>query len=193
MQPRLISMRSAFLAAVLLLAACAPRYGVSVFSDPFERTAVRRMHGNVLGGAPAGGDWVALDAEEMRVPADTPRYDLRVDYRTQGEWLDVRPGESLVVLIDGDPVRLAGEGSQRSRAESRVGRREVARYAVSAALLRRIAGARDVRVRLIGRRYHVDRVLTRANLSRLRRFLGMPSSRPSPASPPANPPRPSGT
>jgi hypothetical protein len=180
-------MRLLPLAAALLLAGCAPRYHVSRAADPFAGVTTRRMHGNVLGGGDAGGDWVALNVEETRPAADTPRYALLVDYRTRGEWLQVRPGESLLLLVDGERVALTGAGSARARKETRAARMEAARYPASAALVTRMARAQEVRVRLVGRRYHVDRTLTRANRARIARFLGLPAA-PAPAAP-ASPPR----
>jgi hypothetical protein len=183
-------MRSTLLAALLLLAACAPRYHVVERTDPFERLTVRRMRGDVLGGPGAGTDWVALNAEETRAAGDTARYALVVDYRTQGDWLEIRPGESLVLLVDGDRVGLSGPGSTRARTQGAAARREVARYPAGAALVRRIAAARDVRVRLVGRRYHVDRAFTPRNLARFRRFVGAPTDGRQPLAPPAPAPPP---
>jgi hypothetical protein len=180
-------MRSTLLTVLLLLAACAPRYGVVQRADPFERVTVRRMRGDLLGGPGAGADWVALNAEETRPAGDTARYALVVDYRTQGEWLEIRPGESLLLLVDGDRVALSGPGSTRARSEGAAARREVARYPASGELMRRIAAARDVRVRLVGRRYHVDRAFTRTNVARFRGFLGAPVDGRQPLVPPASP------
>jgi hypothetical protein len=174
----------------LVLSACTPRYHVAHLRDDFEQTETRRSHGNVLVGEGTGHDWLALDAESLRMGNDTAQYALVADYRTNGPPLRIPNGETLVLLVDGQRVALRGRGSSGHRARSGLrGDREQARYPVSRAFLERIAAAREVRVRLTGQRYYVERSFSPANLRHFREFVSPPVVTPSPPPGPASPDR----
>jgi hypothetical protein len=179
------------LAALALLAACIPpRYQVATVRDDFAGTEVRRMEANLLDAPSGGRDWVALNAEVARDGRDSTRYALVVEYRADDDWLGIRPGESLLLLVDSQRVALASAGLA-ARERQAVGVREMARYPVPGDLLQRIAGAKEVRVRVLGRRYYLDRAFGPANFRRLREFLEPPA--PAAATPPAVAPAPAGT
>lgn len=175
--------KSLVLAVAALLCACAPRYGVTTARDPFAGTVTRRMHGNMLSSTRSERDWMALDAEAVR-GRDSTAWSLLVDYRAVDELLEIRPGPSLLLLVDGERIDLAGGGSARERGDGAWGLRERARYPAPGALMERIARAKDVRVRVLGRTYYAERAFGPRNLARFRAFV-LPDEAPStPTEPP---------
>lgn len=157
---------------LLLCAGCAPRYGVKTERDDFRGLRAHRMHGNILGDPDRGGELIELNAEVITERKHVPRYALRLRYRDAHAWLKIPAGESLVVLVDTTPVALRGPGSRRNRSRH-FGRgvQEEAHYEVTAEVLRRIAGATKVRLRIIGSREYVERAFTPANQSRFQEFV----------------------
>jgi len=199
--------RAAWVAALCLGAGgcLLPGYALQHQRDDFGRTETWRMRGNALSVPPGADDWVALDAEAVRPRGDTVRYAFVVDYRSGDEPLGLRRGESLIVLADTARFTFSTAGARLD--EDVRGPRETARYPVPGDAMRRIATAGQIRVRVVGRRYYVDRVVTNRGLWRFRRLMeaveGIPvpprPSRRRPAAapgatvpratpPPANPP-----
>lgn len=160
------------LVVLIGLGGCVPRYGIVQREDPFFETYSRRMRGNGLAAVGSGRDWVALGAEEVRTGRDSTLYHLVLDVRSPDRALRVRTGESLILLVDSVRTALTPAGATEQD-ESVWGERETVRYPVQLDLLRKIAAARQVRVRVVGRRYYLDREMTPANLRRFRRFLKM--------------------
>lgn len=160
-----------FLLAIAALAGCVPRYRVHHTEDAFFQTAVRRMSDNVLGEG-VGLDRVELNAVAMRKQGDSIRYDLVVEFHTTGDLLRIGPGESLILLVDSARSALARRGATRLPERGPWSRGEAATFPIDAQLLRSLGCARQVRVRVLGYRYYVDRDLTPSNLRRFRAFLG---------------------
>lgn len=89
--------------------------------------------------------------------------ELCTHYKGFGGWLFIEPGPSLVFLIDGQKEELrSAEGSVRFREVDGVNVRERAYYPISLDQCRRIGQAQSVRLRLVGRRYFVDKTFTPA-------------------------------
>lgn len=154
---------------VLLLTGCVPRYRVLTEHDDFAQRTVTRMEDNVLQTPGGGRDWVALNAEQVQTVGDSVRYVLALEYRSTDGWLRIRPGASLLVLADSQRVTLTGPRSRRTRGP--FGAHEEVRYPTTRALLEQIAASKEVRVRVLGSRYYVDRSFGDANFQRLRQFL----------------------
>lgn len=166
------TMRYLLLASFVLYCGCLPRYQVERHGDEFQGVEIVRMDGNVLADPDRGGEWIELNAEVSKARRAAPAYLLRVVYRDAARDLRIPAGESLVLLVDGEPIPLRGTGSRGSR-QTHVGRgiREEARYPVRADLLRRLAGAKAVRMRVVGSREYVERTFSAANLQNFKTFV----------------------
>lgn len=82
---------------------------------------------------------------------DAARYFLRAVTISQGGWVDIPPGASLRLTIDGEPLELSGEGSAGNRMAGEAGKHfEAAVYPVPAELFARIGTARSVSARVQG-------------------------------------------
>lgn len=176
--------RAAWIAALCLGAGgcLLPGYSLQHQRDDFARTETWRMQGNALSVPPGADDWVALDAEAVRPRGDSVSYAFIVDYRSGDEPLGLRRGESLIVLADTARFTFSTAGARLD--EDVRGPRETARYPVPADAMRRIATAGQIRVRVVGRRYYVDRVVTNRGLWRFRRLMEAVEGIPVPPRPP---------
>lgn len=170
---------------LVLLTGCVPRYRVTTERDDFAQRTVTRMEDNLLHAPGGGRDWVALNAEQVQSAGDSARYVLALEYRSTDGWLRIRPGASLLLLADSQRITLTGARSRRTRGP--FGAHEEVRYPTTRALLERLAAAREVRVRVLGSRYYVDRSFSEANFKRLRRFLNPADSMAAPAASPMAP------
>lgn len=93
---------------------------------------------------------------------------------TSRDWLFIAPGASLILLVDGEARELATETDPARRVLSGGTVLEVAAYPVTLALLRDMAGAKDLRLRVIGSQGSADRrfpphgfTITRAAIPKL--------------------------
>jgi len=76
-----------------------------------------------------------------------------------------------VLLIDGKRIGLTGEGSRRYREVQSGGIVwEGARYIVEPELLLRITNANEVRIRIIGSSYAIERKLGKVNIINFKKF-----------------------
>jgi hypothetical protein len=145
-------------------------YRVAPLGDDFNRLSGRKMENNFLARDEGfmGVGRLALNA----LVSDDGTALLQVDYISKG-WMFIRSGESLVLLLDGDRVGVAGPGSIASRhVISGSAVTETANYPVSMDLLRRIAAARQVRVRVVGSERTMDLHFSRENKARFEAFVG---------------------
>jgi len=79
------------------------------------------------------------------------RYFLRTVFVNEKQWINIGRGGTLRIAIDGDAVAIKGAGSRGSRYTGEDGKLyEVALYDASAAIIKRIASAREVTVSVQG-------------------------------------------
>jgi hypothetical protein len=114
-----------------------------------------------------------LNASRVFRSRDDFDYYLEVHYEALPEtgYLDIRPGETLVVVADGHEMKFRGNGSanQRVQGDGVVG--ETALYLAGPNELRRIAEADRVVVRVIGASEIVERAFTKENAARFKKFV----------------------
>lgn len=176
------------LIAVMVLAlvtGCVSTSGTQTIRDDFRGATVYRMYGNELpgvGGAagfllgmePASVTRVQILAQKVVVDGSAPEYSLMVEY-TSPDWLFIREGQSLSLMIDGEPLLLSGDGSMGGREVGREvyqgGVTERAVYGVSLADLRRIAFASEVLVRIDGEQRFWERAMSAQNVQNFADFL----------------------
>jgi hypothetical protein len=139
-------------------------------ADEFAQTETWLIDGNALSAPPGAQDWAALDVEAVRPRGDTIRYTFVVDYRAGSQPLRLRRGESLIVLADTSRY-VFSTAQVHSQGNGLRGSRETARYPVSREAMRRIATAGQIRVRMVGQRWYVDRTVTNRGLWRFRRLM----------------------
>ena len=91
--------------------------------------------------------------------------------RAETGFLDIPPGETLVIDADGEKLKFTGSGSGNSRKEHKDEVTEHAIYAASAQQMRAIGSAQSVKVSILGRNGMVQRDFAPTNFERFRRFI----------------------
>ncbi len=171
-----MKMRITLFVVLFLLSGCAGmarlRDRIEAIYGGFEDYTVDTITGNVLvGRPPLDTARVELNAQESRSKDGKIFYSLIVDY-TAVDWLFIKEGESLVLLIDEQQVGLKGKGSSSHRGIDYDGwKNEKAWYGFSFEGLDMIANAKEVKVRIIGTQRHVDRYFSEENFKNFRRFV----------------------
>jgi len=115
---------------------------------------------------------VWLNASRIFTSGRQPQYYLEVDYLARAEtgFVEIPPGETLVILADGRELKFTGSGSlARKEKKDEVSERAI--YPASAEQLRAIAGAEKVKVSILGRKGIVQREFTPANFQKFREFV----------------------
>ena len=107
---------------------------------------------------------ICAEAGESRI------YSLHAHYGGP-DWLFLEPGESLILLADGERVGLSGEGSVDHRSTHAGGVSESASFAVPPELLVKIAGAKEVKVKLQGSSGSIQRRFGKENLKIFGEFV----------------------
>lgn len=158
----------------MLLAGCATqRPPVTTYIDPITRARTDLMGENMLQSPEPIREIVWLNASRMFKNARQYQYYLEVDYMARREtgFLEIPPGETLVIVADGQELKFSGSGSLNSRKELDEEVTERAIYLASGEQLRTIANAKDVQVSIRGRSGMVQRTFTPENTERFRQFV----------------------
>ena len=164
------------LIAGLLLAGCAtpPEKEIYTYRADFGGPDMDLIMDNELVSEEDKTSILWLNASRIRDSAWDSRYYLEANYQTlrQIGWLDVRPGQSLIIHVDGEEIRLTGQGSVNTRRETGDGIIvENAIYSVTPDQLRTIAKGRDVKVTLNGYERSIEREFQPENTERFRNFV----------------------
>jgi hypothetical protein len=123
-----------------------------------------------LGSAPGAAVW--LNASRISRRNGTMLYHLEVHYESATGWLNIDPGSSLTVTVDGQDYHYTGLGSTNMRKKGAEGRFvEDAIYQVTSIDLRRIASAHEVKVRALGAQGAVQRDFAPANIEKFKAFV----------------------
>lgn len=117
------------------------------------------------------GTQVWLNASRITKGNGTVLYYLEVHYESLGAWLNIQPGETLVVNIDGQEHRYTGVGSGYTRDNHGGKLTEDATYKASSADIRAIASAKAVKVKIIGANGALDRDFMPENTARFQKFV----------------------
>ena len=165
--------KSLAILALLSISACS----VAAFSkivetrDDFNSLTKYELTINQLGGEGLFEATVFFNAILSRHDSGTDIFYIAIRYR-HDSWLFIEDGESLILLVDGERIGLSGAGSSGNRNVITADiLRERALYRVEPAQLRKIASAKDIRVRVEGSQYYVERYFTEKNFENLQSFV----------------------
>jgi hypothetical protein len=161
------------LASVFAGCATAPVPDVVTHYDPYTHFRTDLIPENMLESKGPPRELVWLNASRVFKDIKDFDYYLEVHYEAREEtgYLNINPGASLVVIADEREIKFNGTGSLNNRKESRGLVSEDALYLASANELRAIAGAKQVKVKVIGRNGIVERDFTPANSEKFKKFV----------------------
>jgi len=119
---------------------------------------------------------VYVDAVRTREGAWESNYYLEATYvgASDAGYMDIGPGETLLLTVDGQPLRLRSVGSAGSRSITPAGHyAENAVYPINPEDLKRIARAKEVKVQLVGQAHSHYRSFKPENIEKFRKFVLM--------------------
>jgi hypothetical protein len=157
-----------------LLTGCATRSpDVLTYYDPHTKARTDLISENMLETEGPPREIIWLNASRVFYNPKKFQYYLELDYLAHARTglLEIPPGESLVILADGQESRFRGSGSANARRERRDEVSERAIYAATGEQLRTIAGAQDVKVSVVGRNGIVQREFRPLNFEKFRQFV----------------------
>ncbi len=161
-------------AALCLLAGCATR--PADVTSYVDETGLRTdlLADNLLEAPGKPREVVYLNASRVFTSADKSKYYLEATYVAPMEvgYLDISFGQTLTLLLDGQPMPLTGSGSLNMRKVTKEKLvRETALYEVTKAQLQKIAAARKVQVKIRGANGLVEREFRPKNYEKFRLFV----------------------
>jgi bifunctional DNA-binding transcriptional regulator/antitoxin component of YhaV-PrlF toxin-antitoxin module len=155
----------------LLLVDCATSpvspYEVLTTHDKSDFYTAVSMTGNLLGGRLNH----ELNAGRVSAKDGKVNYALGVYYYGR-KWMFIKPGESLILFVDGEEINVKGQGSQSYRKTLKNGMvSELAKYPVTPQLLKKIASAKQVKVKIFGGDFVAEKYFTKQNFENFRQFV----------------------
>ncbi|MGK9477902.1 hypothetical protein [Melioribacter sp. OK-6-Me] len=164
----------------IIICACASigsyyTYGVDTIEDEFDGYKIIRMHGNYLPDNAIIPTSSLLFNPQIFIDRDgNKKYQFYAEY-TDKDWLFIREGASLILLIDGDRVELNGYGSNNHRevVEGYTGPviKEIAIYEASKELFEKISNAKVVKLKIRGAARSIERELSSKHINNIMMFV----------------------
>jgi hypothetical protein len=119
------------------------------------------------------GAQVWLNASRVSQKYGVVLFYLDVHVECPSTWLAIEPGQSLVLVIDNDEIRFDGGGSSQMRKTDKKSGKfiESALYLSNASDIRKIAGAKEVKVKVIGKSGVLQSTFGPSNFSVYKKFV----------------------
>ena len=161
---------------MMLLAGCATRQAPDVTTHIDQTSGLRTdlLGDNLLEGKGPPRELLWLNASRVYRNYSDAQYYLEVQYMAKEDagYLEIPAGETLTVLIDGQPLKFSGTGGANMRKPYKDQLvREVAIYPATRIQLQKIALGRDVKVQVRGNNGLVEREFAKDNQERFRQFV----------------------
>jgi hypothetical protein len=173
MSQRFSSLIAAGLLAVpaAFLAGCGTTPEVTTWTNPVNGQRTDILAENLLDVPGDTREMLWLNAFREVMGPQRERYHLQVIYgaREEAGYLDINPGRSLTIIVDGEELHFAGLGTL-DRDEKKGALFETARFDATADDIQRIASARKVTVRVTGKNGIVVREFAEENFEKFRQF-----------------------
>ena len=163
------------LAIAALLAGCSSmsKSDVYTYRSDIGGPGMDLIVDNELDSGDKPSELIWLNALRVRAGAWKGRYYLEVRYEAlpQTGWVEIGPGETLVLTVDGQPMKFGGIGSVNERKATDSTVVEHAIYEAKADDIRKIARAKEVKVDIVSRLRTVHREFKPANIDKFKTFV----------------------
>ncbi len=157
-----------------LVAGClSPTPDVTSHYDEVSGLRTDLMGENLLETPGEPRELVWLNASRVFKSYDKANYYLEVNYMAKQEvgYLEIPPGETLTLIVDGESMKFDGIGSQKMRKPYKKELvRENAVYPCTNIQIQKIADAKAVKVRIKGNKGLIERDFGQQNFDRVRKF-----------------------
>jgi hypothetical protein len=165
-----------FLLAGLLLAGCGTAPEVTSYVNPISGRRTDVLGQNLIDEPGNNREMLWLNAYRDYKDRNSFIYYIEAIYGAteQAGYLDIGPGRSLTIVVDGEELHFTGLGSL-SKDEDDGALFERARYEASPYDIQKIAYAKDVTVKLSGRNGTIVRQFAQENFDKFRQFADQTS------------------
>src|SRR6266699_440172 len=157
-----------------LMAGCAsPTPDVTTHYDDVSGLRTDLVGENLLETPGEPRELVWLNASRVFKSSDKAVYYLEVNYLARQEvgYLEIPPGDTLTLIVDGETMKFDGTGSQGMRKPYKKELvRENAIYPCTNLQIQKIADAKVVKVRIKGNKGLIERDFGQQNFDRVRKF-----------------------
>ena len=136
--------------------------------ERFDTTTDSPLEGSSIPGAQA---W--LNASRVSQKFGVTLFYLDIHVESSSAWLAIEAGQTLLLVVDGDEIRYDGSGSDQLRkSDKKLGKFiESAVYLSNASDIRKIAGAKEVKVKVIGKTGVLQSAFGPANFAVYKKFV----------------------
>lgn len=119
------------------------------------------------------GAQVWLNASRITQKYGSVLFYLDVHVESPTTWLAIEPGQSLILVIDGDEIRFDGSGSNQMRKTDKKSGQfiESAVYLSNASDIRKIAEAKEVKVKVVGKASVLQSAFGPSNFTVYKKFV----------------------
>ncbi len=160
------------LTLVGLLAGCAStNKGLLAYHDDFTGDLIEFTTDNLLTGDAVPGTDVWLNATRITQKNGVIVYYLEIYLSSSRDWIKIEPGNTLFLTMDGKEYRYDGIGSPQSRGTSKGKFTEHAIYRTTSADIRKLAEAKEVKVKVVGSVDVLQRAFGPANTQIFKDFV----------------------
>lgn len=158
-------------APAVFLAGCASTPEVTTWTNPVNGQRTDILAENLLDVPGETREMLWLNAYREVFGPQRQRYHLQVIYgaREEAGYLEINPGRSLTILVDGEELNFSGLGSL-DKDEKKGALFETARYDATGEDISRIANGKKVVVRVTGKNGIVVREFAEENFEKFRQF-----------------------
>jgi len=179
---RALSKRCRMKKELLLIAICAgalvgcestPPADVVARTDELTGRQSHLITDNIIEDPTQNDSLLWLNASQLFTYRGASKYYVEVRFQARPErgLIEITPGQSLTITVDGSPIRLSGPGSAKFRKEKYGTLIENAVYSVDFAQIEQISRGKDVKVRVAGNKGFVERQFAGKNFENFREFV----------------------
>lgn len=163
---------------VVILTNCnpyVPQYDIYHYVDEFDGYIIDRMQGNKIYNVLTGSFYYSIDVNAGRTiyKNGEKKYYLQLDYSGK-DWFFIQPGESTILLIDGERFGLTCETTDIKREVKTSYNKpycsEQAYYKVTSELLKKISTAKEIKIKVVGQNDLILKDFEPDNINNLRAF-----------------------
>jgi hypothetical protein len=168
-------------AAALCLGAT---YAVKSSTDEFTGNTYHLMTGNRLGCSKAYEAQVDFNVQKFVPKEGEPSFQVFIKYQWS-TWMFIEDDEPALLLIDGVSERIDPAGDGRHDSAGR-GVLETQMYRIEPELLIRLSQAKEIKIRVPGSKWNMDRCFDADNFQRLKDFVAQHAPAPPAPIPPSD-------
>lgn len=144
-------------------------YSPKTTIDKFDGHIINKTQKNILASTFLGSA-VFLDVSRIQ-KEDLVLYYLILEYGPAQNWLFIKSGESLILLVDGKRMGFIGDGSLQYRNVLTGGSIvEKAYYNITPEQIKEIAYSKEVSIRIIGSQYYEERKFAKSTFNNFKQF-----------------------